>query len=236
MITSLEIEKNTFARLFEVKKTKSLTQLEAYMNQVLPNFLHTQGEDTFVEQEFEPVVIHREELSVEDEALLFDNDSTPVAEPVVQAPVIPNRQLTLEEVIEMAELEAEAAQFDPPLEDSEEDYTDEEYNEDWENDEQDEDEEEIQRHEEAAHTGSERNVTMYMSQEAVEVFQEALRAEANSQLSMPHPADSLVERMRPLQDAYNVQMLQAQQRGQLQAEREAVRSWQSVIELVDDTE
>jgi hypothetical protein len=42
--------------------------------------------------------------------------------------------------------------------------------------------------------------------------------------------------MRPLQDAYNVQMLQAQQRGQLQAEREAVRSWQSVIELVDDTE
>jgi hypothetical protein len=236
MITSLEIEKNTFARLFEVKKTKSLTQLEAYMNQVLPNFLHTQGEDTFVEQEFEPVVIHREELSVEDEALLFDNDSTPVAEPVVQAPVIPNRQLTLEEVIEMAELEAEAAQFDSDLESSDdEDYT-EDYNEDWENDEQDEDEEEIQRHEEAAHTGSERNVTMYMSQEAVGVFQEALRAEANSQLSMPHPANSLVERMRPLQDAYNVQMLQAQQRGQLQAEREAVRSWQSVIELVDDTE
>jgi len=125
------------------------------MNQVLPNFLHHEGEDTFVEQEFEPIVIHREELSVEDEALLFDNEATPVVEPIVQAPVIPNRQLTLEEVIEMAELEAEAAQFDPPSASSdEEDYTDEEYNEDWENDEQDEDEEEMQRHEEAAHTGS----------------------------------------------------------------------------------
>jgi hypothetical protein len=90
-------------------------------------------------------VIHREELSVEDEALLFDNEATPVVEPIVQAPVIPNRQLTLEEVIEMAELEAEAAQFDPPSVSSDED---------WENDEQDEDEEEMQRHEEAAHTGS----------------------------------------------------------------------------------
>ena len=251
-ITSLEIEKNTFARLFEVKKTKSLTQLEAYMNQVLPNFLHTQGEDTFVEQEFEPVVIHREELSVEDEALLFDSGSISpagslytthnvtgsIAELSAQATTQANRQLTLEEVIEMAELEAEAAQFDSDLESSdEEDYT-EDYNEDWENDEQDEDEEEMQRHEEAAHTGSERNVTMYMSQVAGEQFQEALRAEAAFQLSIPAPqiAASLIERMRPMQDAYNMQMLQAQQRAQLQAEREHVRSWQSVIELIDDTE
>ena len=232
-VTSLEIEKNTFARLFEVKKTKSLTQLEAYMNQILPNFLHTQGEDTFVEQEFEPVVIHREELSVEDEALLFDSGSISpagslytthnvtgsIAELSAQATTQANRQLTLEEVIEMAELEAEAAQFDPVSDSSdEEDYT-EDYNEDWENEEQDEDEEEIQRHEEAAHTGSERNVTMYMSQAAVEQFNEALRAEVNSQLSMPAPqtAASLVERLIPLQQEYN-------------------RQWQSVIELVDDTE
>lgn len=160
MLSSLEIEKNTFARLFEVKKTKSLTQLEAYMNQILPNFLHNEGEDTFVEQEFEPVVIHREELSVEDEALLFDNEST-VAEPVVQEPVIPNRQLTLEEVIEMAELEAEAAQFDIPSESLEssddefDDNDDEDYGENftW-GLEQDEEEEELQRHEEAAHTVS----------------------------------------------------------------------------------
>ena len=218
-VPSLEIEKNTFARLFEVKKTKSLTQLEAYMNQILPNFLHNEGEDTFVEQEFEPVVIHREELSVEDEALLFDNESTPIAEPVVQAPVIPNRQLTLEEAIEMAELEAEAAQFDPPsVSSDEEDYTDEEYNEDWENDEQDEDEDEMQRHEEAAHTGPERNVTMYMNQESAQMFEEALRFEVNSQLSMraPQTAASIVERMR-----------------------EAVRyetNRQSMIELIDDTE
>jgi hypothetical protein len=74
VLSSLEIEKNTFARLFEVKKTKSLTQLEAYMEQVLPNFLHNNGEDNFIEQEFAPVTIHREELSVEEEALLFDNE------------------------------------------------------------------------------------------------------------------------------------------------------------------
>ena len=167
MLTSLEIEKNTFARLFEVKKTKSLTQLEAYMNQILPNFLHNEGEDTFVEQEFEPVVIHREELSVEDEALLFDNDSTisPDTEvpwdTSVQAPVIPNRQITLEEAIEMAELIAEAAQFDIPSESLEssddefDDNDDEDYGEDftW-GLEQDEEEEELQRHEEAAHTVS----------------------------------------------------------------------------------
>jgi hypothetical protein len=227
-ITSLEIEKNTFARLFEVKKTKSLTQLEAYMEQVLPNFLHNEGEDTFIEKEFEPITLaHEEGLSVEDEALLFDNDSTPVTETVVQAPVIPNRQLTLEEVIEMAELEAEAAQFDSDLEPSdEEEYTDEEYNEDWENDEQDEDEEEIERHEEAAHT-----VYPYTPLNAF------IDANGNTITNVaPQTAESLVEIMRPLQDAYNMQMLQAQQRGQLQAEREAVRSWHSVIELIDDTE
>lgn len=222
-ISSLEIEKNTFARLFEVKKTKSLTQLEAYMNQVLPNFLHNNGEDTFVEQEFEPVMIHREELSVEDEALLFDNESTPVLEGIYQQmrnqPVESNRQLTLEEVIEMAELEAEAAQFDPSSASSdEEDYTDEDYREDWENDEQDEDEEEMQRHEEAAHTVSIDSQTYF-----------------NYQLSMPAPqtAQSLVDRIRPLQEEYNMQMLRAQQAAESQLE--TVR-WQSLIEVVDDTE
>jgi hypothetical protein len=164
-LPSLEIEKNTFARLFEVKKTKSLTQLEAYMEQVLPNFLHNGGEDTFVEKEFKPIIlVHEEELSVEDEALLFDNASTHVAEPIVPVTVEPNRQLTLDEVIEMAELEAEAAQFDSDLElsDEEDSYLDDSYFDDEDNsyfnEEQDEDEEEMQRHEEAAHTGSEREV------------------------------------------------------------------------------
>jgi hypothetical protein len=177
ILSSLEIEKNTFARLFEVKKTKSLTQLEAYMEEVLPNFLHDEGEDTFVEKEFEQVTIHREELSVEEEAMLFDNEAT-VTESVVPITVVPNRQLTLEEVIEMAELEAEAAQFDVPSESSDDEFDDDEnYGEEfyW-GDEQDENEEEMQRHEEAAHTVS--------------------------QLSMPQP----------------------------------LSTWQSVIQLVDDTE
>lgn len=244
-ITSLEIEKNTFARLFEVKKTKSLTQLEAYMEQVLPNFLHNEGEDTFVEKEFEPIVLaHEEELSVE-EAMLFDNSSTPVVQNLYVAHNVTGSIAELSaEARELAELEAEAAQFDVPSESSDdEDYGEEFY---W-GDEQDEDEEELQRHEEAAHTGSERNVTIHTSAAGMEMFQEALRAEVTSQLTMPapveevrqfmsHPAESLVERMRPMQDAYNRQMLQAQQSAQLQAEREHVRSWQSVIELIDDTE
>lgn len=210
-ITSLEIEKNTFARLFEVKKTKSLTQLEAYMEQVLPNFLHDEGEDTFVEKEFEQVTIHREELSVEEEAMLFDNSSTPVVEVPWEIPA-----QTIAEARELAELAAEAAQFDSDLEFSE--SSDDEFDDD-------------EDYGEEFHWGD--------TEHAVEI-EEMLRDEETahtvSQLSMPHPAESLVERMRPLQDAYNVQMLQAQQRGQLQAEREAVRSWQSVIELVDDTE
>jgi len=210
MLSSLEIEKNTFARLFEVKKTKSLTQLEAYMEQVLPNFLHNEGEDTFVEKEFEPVVIHREELSVEEEAMLFDNQSTPVAEVPWEIPA-----QTIADARELAELAAEAAQFDHPLDPPSV------YEEDWENDEQAEDEEEIQRHEEAAHTVS--------------------------QLSMPHPAGSLVERMRPLQNLYNVQMQAYQDlviTGEavvhtdrlMAASLASLATGRAVIQLIDDTE
>ena len=226
VLSSLEIEKNTFARLFEVKKTKSLTQLEAYMEQVLPNFLHDEGEDTFVEKEFEQVTIHREELSVEEEAMLFDNSSTHVVQNLYVAHNVTGSIAELSaEARELAELAAEAAQFDVPLESSD----DEDYGENftW-GLEQDEDEEELQRHEEAAHTGSERNVTIHTSAAGMEMFQEALRAEVTSQLTMPapveevrqfmsHPAESLVERMRTLQNTHNMQ-------------------WQSVIELVDDTE
>jgi len=217
VISSLEIEKNTFARLFEVKKTKSLTQLEAYMEQVLPNFLHNEGEDTFVEKEFEPIVLaHEEELSVEDEALLFDNNSTITTITTTLPWEIPAQ--TIADARELAELEAEAATFNHPLEPEI----------DWETIEAALDTEE------SAHTGSERTVRFVTNQAGIEMFENALRAEVSNFL--PHPADSLVERMRPLQDAYNVQMLQAQQRGQLQAEREVVRGWQSNIELIDDTE
>ena len=242
-ITSLEIEKNTFARVFEVKKTKSLTQLEAYMQQVLPNFLHNGGEDTFIEKEFEPIVLaHEEELSVEDEALLFDNETQTEEEfdddeiwdedvdedeslpefysenfqqPNILSnsisPVIPNRQLTLDEVIEMAELEAEAATFNHPLEPEI----------DWATVETAVDQQET------AHTVfSNQTTSGYV----------VSHDPYSNEVIVTNQAQTLIERMRPMQDAYNVQMLQAQQRGQLQAEREVVRGWQSVIELIDDTE
>ena len=232
VISSLEIEKNTFARLFEVKKTKSLTQLEAYMEQVLPNFLHNGGEDTFVEQEFEPrVLAHEEELSVEEEAMLFDNQ--PVSTPVAEVPwEIPAQ--TIADARELAELEAEAATFSHPL--------DPEI--DWET------VEAALDTEESAHTGSERNLTIHTSAAGMAMFQQALRAEVNSQLSVPdyQIAQSLTERLRPLQDAYNREMSQAQyvagidpytsdinnvQVGQV-TWRTARREGQ--IELIDDTE
>jgi hypothetical protein len=73
VLPSSEIEKNTFARVLEVKKTTSLSQLEAYMEQVLPNFLHNGGEDTFIEKKFEAVPVLQEELSIEEEAWLYDS-------------------------------------------------------------------------------------------------------------------------------------------------------------------
>ncbi len=173
-ITSLEIEKNTFARLFEVKKTKSLTQLEAYMEQVLPNFLHNDGEDTFIEQEVVPVVLaHEEELSVEDEALLFDNeiqteeefDDDAIWDEDVDEDVDEAREL-------LAELEAEAATFSHPLEPGI----------NWRTIETQLDQEE------AAHTVSERTYTIHTNLVGARMFEEALRAEVNSQLTMPLPA------------------------------------------------
>jgi hypothetical protein len=66
------IEANTFAELFEVKKTETLLGLDSYMKTILPNILHTQEEDTFVE-----ATRNQEELlSVEEEALLYDSNST----------------------------------------------------------------------------------------------------------------------------------------------------------------
>lgn len=169
-IASLEIEKNTFARLFEVKKTKSLTQLEAYMEQVLPNFLHNDKEDTFIEQEFAPVVLaHEEELSVEDEALLFDNEIQTEEEfdddAIWDEDVDEAREL-------LAELEAEAATFSHPLRP--------EIN--WRTIETQLDQEE------AAHTASERTYTIHTNLVGARMFEEALRAEVNSQLTMPLPA------------------------------------------------
>lgn len=138
VIPSSEIEKNTFARLFEVKKTKSLTQLEAYMNQVLPNFLHNEGEDTFVEQEFEPIVIHREELSLEEEAMLFDTDT------VSDSYIEPIREISASESQELADLAAEAAMFDDQSESLDQNNDDDD---DWDDD-------DFEDEEEPAHTGT----------------------------------------------------------------------------------
>ena len=208
-LSSLEIEKNTFARLFEVKKTKSLTQLEAYMEQVLPNFLHNNGEDNFIEQEFAPVTIHREELSVEEEALLFDNEMRDLIVDTTTGLVMPRRQMT-----ELEELAAEAAQYDPIEEESsdeEESFDDDEDSAGefyWEDAEHAVEIEEMLRDEEAAHTVS-------------EVL-----------LPSPHPTDSLVERMRPLAQQYNAAFFQNSSGVPINTGP----GWQSVIQLIDDTE
>ncbi len=250
VISSLEIEKNTFARLFEVKKTKSLTQLEAYMEQVLPNFLHNGGEDTFVEQEFEPrVLAHEEELSVEEEAMLFYNEEQVELLPIfnqTSTTTVPWEipAQTIADARELAELEAEAATFSHPLE-PEIDWATVEAALDTE---------------ESAHTGSERSVTMVTNQAGMEMFQQALRAEVNTQLTMPainheevrqsmaHPAESLVERIRPLQDVYNREMLQAHYVAGVDPYTSDINSvqvgrvtWRTArregqIELIDDTE
>ena len=143
VITSSEIERNTFANLFEIPKANSVSQLEDYMKTVLPTILYTKEEDNFVFKELEVPV---EELSVEEEALMFDNEAT-IENLIVPVAVESNRQITLDEAIEMAEIEAEARFFDPI------EVFDEEDEENWEdNSEQEEDEEELERHEMAAHT------------------------------------------------------------------------------------
>lgn len=74
VITSSEIEKNTFASLFEIPKANSVSQLEEYMSTVLPTYLYTEEEDTFAFEELEVPQAQEEELSLEEEALLFDSE------------------------------------------------------------------------------------------------------------------------------------------------------------------
>lgn len=76
VIASSEIEKNTFADLFEIPKANSVSQLEEFMKTTLPNYLYTEEEDTFVFKELEMPVIQQEELSLEEEALRFDPEAS----------------------------------------------------------------------------------------------------------------------------------------------------------------
>lgn len=94
VITSQEIERNTFADLFEIPKANSVSQLEEYMNTVLPNYLYTEEEDNFV---FNSLTQVKEELSLEEEALWFDPEAN----------IEPEEHLE-----ELAELALEAATWD----------------------------------------------------------------------------------------------------------------------------
>lgn len=76
VITSQEIERNTFADLFEIPKANSVSQLEEYMRTVLPTYLFTEEEDTFVFDELPQAQTQQEELSLEEEALLFDSEES----------------------------------------------------------------------------------------------------------------------------------------------------------------
>lgn len=159
VITSSEIERNTFANIFEIPKANSVSQLEEYMNKVLPTFLYAEEEDTFVFEELTvPEIVQDHELSVEEEALLFDSELEELPE------LDPIPYYTDEYAVEREEMEREAATW------------------------------------ESAHT--EHPSIMYPD---------------------PQTAQSLVERLRPLQDAHNMQMYQTMRSNR-------------PIELVDDTE
>jgi hypothetical protein len=155
VITSQEIEKNTFADLFEIPKANSVSQLEEYMSTVLPTYLYTEEEDTFVFDELAQPKAQNEELSVEEEALLFDTE-----EPVELLPIFDTNYHDDEYQVEREEMEREAATWN-----------------------------------DFAHTESPYLVAMDPISDEVTITERR-----------PHPVDSLVERMRPLQDAYNMQM------------------------------
>lgn len=179
VITSQEIERNTFADLFEIPKANSVSQLEEYMSKVLPTYLFTEEEDTFAFDELGTVQA-QEELTLEEEALLFDSEP------------------------------ATTTSYNPP---------------DWNGEyqvEREEMEREATTWEDSAHTESSifvsadpasndsRNVILHTDIRGFNAFNEALRAEANSQLSGysavtnsdPQATRSFVERLRPLEIDY----------------------------------
>jgi hypothetical protein len=196
VITSSEIEKNTFANIFEIPKVNSVDQLEEYMNKVLPTFLYAEEEDTFVFEELRaPEIVQDHELSVEEEALLFDSEDQELPE-LELIPYEPD-----EYQVEREEMEREAATWD------------------------------------SAHTESPYLVAM-----------DPVSSEVTITERRPHPAESLVERMRPLQDAYNMQM-QAYQDLVITGEAIVYANGSTIsvgsrgqardnrpIELIDDTE
>jgi hypothetical protein len=116
VITSSEIERNTFANIFEIPKANSVDQLEEYMNRVLPTFLYTEEEDTFVFEELRvPEVVQNHELSVEEEALLFDSEAREEIEEVLEeAPYYVDPVNEIE--AELESLRQEALEYENSLE------------------------------------------------------------------------------------------------------------------------
>lgn len=114
VITSSEIEKNTFANIFEIPKVNSVDQLEEYMNKVLPTILYTKEEDTFVFEELTvPEIVQDHELSVEEEALLFDSEANETQEEETLEDFPFHVDPEIEELErELEELEREAATWD----------------------------------------------------------------------------------------------------------------------------
>jgi hypothetical protein len=154
VITSSEIERNTFANIFEIPKVNSVDQLEEYMNKVLPTFLYVEEEDTFAFEELRaPEIVQDHELSVEEEALLFDSEDQELPE-LELIPYEPD-----EYQVEREEMEREAATWD------------------------------------SAHTESPYLIGMDPISDEVTITERR-----------PHPVDSLVERLRSSQHAYNMQM------------------------------
>jgi hypothetical protein len=167
VITSSEIEKNTFANIFEIPKANSVSQLEEYMNKVLPTFLYAEEEDTFVFEELRaPEIVQDYELSVEEEALLFDSETSQELPGI--NPTTFDITLNTEEVVELLPIFR-----DPEIEEMEREAAT------WD----------------SAHTESPYLVAM-----------DPVSSEVTITERRPHPTGSLVERMRPSQDAYNMQM------------------------------
>ena len=177
VITSSEIEKNTFASIFEIPKANSVSQLEEYMNKVLPTFLYAEEEDTFVFEELRaPEIVQDHELSVEEEALLFDTAFTSVVENLYVTHNVTGSIADLTaEARELAELQAEAAQFDNTLDPSE--SSDDEFDDD-------------ENYGEEFLWGD----TVH-AVDIVEMFRAEVAAHTVSQFSMPH----LVRDNRPIE-------------------------------------
>lgn len=69
MMTSAQIEKNTFARVLEPIQSKSVIEIENFFSTVLPTILYSDEEESFSVPKL--VVTVEEELSIEEEALLY---------------------------------------------------------------------------------------------------------------------------------------------------------------------